>query len=111
MKTNLLPFLMIILMSFSCEPGDRIIVKCDYSASIIGRDTSAWICGGHFLMVSEDKLDTLHIQYNAVLRDFFQVNEYSNEDFPIPVFIEYTDLPEGDDCAEHLKELICIGNR
>lgn len=111
MNKNWILGLLIGILFTSCEPGDAIFVRCDSPALLLDQDSANTVCGSNFIFFNEDEFDTVKIQYNAVLRDFFQSNDIERDHYPFPVFIEYTDLSKGDPCRESLKDLVCIRQR
>ncbi len=101
----LIPFFLIALVSCQQEP---LQINCDAPYTLVDQDHTYWICGGNYQFVSSDEQDTLRIQYNDILRDFFVNEGIQLEDFPVAVNISFAELPADQTCREWLKELTCI---
>jgi len=104
----LIPFFIVVLTS--CQK-ETVQVNCDADYTLVAQDQTYWICGGNYQFVSSDERDTLRIQYNDILRDFFVNEGIQLEDFPLEVSLSFTELPADHTCHEWLKELICITRR
>ena len=104
----LVPFFIVLLNS--CQQ-ETLQVNCDAPYTLVEQDHTYWICGGNYQFVSRDEKDTLRIQYNDILRDFFVNEGIQLEDFPMEVSLSFTELPADETCREYLKDLTCITRR
>lgn len=80
-------------------------------ASIVARDYSRWICGGHYLLLA-DEVDTLRVRDGQVMGDFFkELNaNQSSDNFPIGVVLQISPLADKDPCKDFLVDVDCISS-
>lgn len=84
---------------------DDDLQMCTNSGKIIGRDMTAWSCGGGWLLETNAG-DTINIYFANQFKDKLE----SWPDEAVPIYVTYTliDLPESNGCGDFTSDVACI---